>query len=149
MAARPATAAAEPSEAKEELRDLEVDDQTRAVDEGRDQRSGDDRGVDPEAPKRQRQDRRDGRRPEADREDRDRDDEADVRADIQKLGAAERDQGHDPAEDEPDPELLPDDPADVPERDLVERHRPDDQGDRLAADIPARPDQQRDEEAER
>ena len=63
--------------------------------------------------------------------------------------AAEGDHGHDRAEDQPDPHLLERDPADVAERDLVEGHRADDEGDGLAADVAAGADQERDEEAQR
>src|SRR6266550_769127 len=136
------------SEVQQELGDLEIDDEAGPIDERRDQWGRHDRRVDPEAAQGQREDGGHRRRPAADREDRDRHDEADVRVHAEQRRPAQRDRRHDRAEDQPDPELLPDDPADVPKRHLVEGHRTDDQSHGLAADVATGPDQQRNEEAE-
>ena len=98
----------------------------------------------------QRQHRGDGRRPDADREDRRCDDAADVRR--RRPSSARPAEGRrramTSADDQPDAQLLEHDPADVAQRDLAEGHRADDERHRLAADVAAGPDQERDEEAQ-
>ena len=74
-------------DAQDELGDLEIDDQAGPVDDGRDERCRNDGRIHAEPPQDERQDGGDRGRPDADREDRQRNDDADVRADAEQLGA--------------------------------------------------------------